>query len=125
MDNTTGLLTITRSQYAKLHSLVFVIGDSSFDLTPNAQIWPVSILILGHRDACPLQLIRFLQRALNTLMGGNADSIYLVVADIGTIDNPGFGFVNGQAFLERFYSVFGKSFSCCIKRYRPLDLRCV
>jgi hypothetical protein len=53
-------------------------------LIQNAQIWP---------------------RALNTAIGGDEDSIYLAVQDLG--DNyPGVNFICGIAFLERFYSVF-------------------
>ncbi|KAF7795124.1 hypothetical protein EIP86_006271 [Pleurotus ostreatoroseus] len=37
-DNTTGLLKITTSQYAKLQPLVFEIGQVPFELVPNAQI---------------------------------------------------------------------------------------
>ena len=46
------------------------------------------------------------QRALNTAIGGNANSIYLIVGDIGTRSGEGLDFINGQVFLERFYSVF-------------------
>ena len=34
------------------------------------------------------------------------NEIYLVVADIGSNSGQGLDFVNGQVFLERFYSVF-------------------
>jgi cathepsin E len=54
-------------------------------LTANAQIWP---------------------RALNANIGGTTDDIYLIVADIGSPSGEGFDFINGYAFLERFYSVF-------------------
>ncbi len=57
----------------------------TYELTANAQIWP---------------------RALNSAIGGNANSVYLIVGDIGTPSGEGFDFVNGYAFLERFYSVF-------------------
>ena len=61
MDNATGLLTITAAQFKNLKDLNFKIGDDIFPLTPNAQIWP---------------------RALNTVIGGTADSIYLIVASV-------------------------------------------
>jgi cathepsin E len=64
---------------------MFAISQTTFELTPNAQIWP---------------------RSLNTAIGGNANSIYLVVNDIGTPAGRGLDFVNGYTFLERFYSVF-------------------
>ena len=85
LDSTTGLLCITRPQYSKLKSLFFTTGGTTFELTPNAQIWP---------------------RVFNELIGGAADKIYLVVNDIGTPTGQGLDFINGYAFLERFYSVF-------------------
>ena len=47
-----------------------------------------------------------LQRALNTAIGGNANSVYLIVGSIGTPSGEGLDFINGMTFLERFYSVF-------------------
>ena len=105
-DSTTGLLTITSSQYANLQTLSFDIGGISYDLIPNAQIWP---------------------RSLNYVMGGTTNSIYLVVNDIGFPDGLAFDFINGYTFLydlvphppilvltssthsERFYSTFDTS----------------
>ena len=84
MDNSTQLLRITHAQYRNLQSLNFVIGGNTFELTPNAQIWP---------------------RALNTAIGGKKCSIYLAVQDIGN-KFPGVDFICGMSFLERFYSVF-------------------
>jgi cathepsin E len=55
-----------------------------FDLTPDAQIWP---------------------RALNEAIGGDADGIYLVVADIGD-KLTDIDFINGMSFLERFLTVY-------------------
>jgi cathepsin E len=54
-------------------------------LTANAQIWP---------------------RSLNTVIGGTAGSIYLIVNDNHSNSGSGLDFINGQAFLERFYSVY-------------------
>ncbi|KXN88844.1 Polyporopepsin [Leucoagaricus sp. SymC.cos] len=85
LDNTTGLLRLTTAQFANLQSLFFTTNGVTYELTANAQIWP---------------------RALNTAIGGNTNSIYLIVGDIGTPSGQGFDFVNGFAFLERFYSVF-------------------
>ncbi|KAJ7865374.1 family A1 protease [Mycena olivaceomarginata] len=84
-DANTGLLRITATQFAALQNLNFIIGGVTYALTPNAQIWP---------------------RALNTAIGGSASSIYLVVADWGSNSGEGLDFINGYAFLERFYSVF-------------------
>ncbi|KAI5120042.1 hypothetical protein M0805_000292 [Coniferiporia weirii] len=84
-DETTGLLKITTANYANLQSLFFNIGSTSYELTKNAQTWP---------------------RTLNTMIRGTADSIYLIVADLGTPTGEGLDFINGFTFLERFYSVF-------------------
>ena len=104
MDSTTGLLTISSSQYANLQTLSFNIGSTSYDLSPNAQIWP---------------------RSLNSAIGGSSGSIYLVVGDIGSSSGSGLDFIDGYTFLyvlllfltlrgrllcvylsERYYSVF-------------------
>jgi cathepsin E len=85
LDSTTGLLRITPAQYSKLKSLFFTTGRTTFELTPNAQIWP---------------------RVLNELIGGTAHHIYLIISDIGTPTGQGLDFVNGYTFLERFYTVF-------------------
>ncbi|KAG6837334.1 hypothetical protein H0H93_011429 [Arthromyces matolae] len=85
LDSTTGLLRITSSQFSSLQSLFFTINGVAFELTANAQLWP---------------------RSLNTAIGGSASNIYLVVADIGSNTGSGLDFINGYAFLERFYTVF-------------------
>ncbi|CAA7264889.1 unnamed protein product [Cyclocybe aegerita] len=85
VDNTVGLLRITTAQFANLQSLFFTTGGRSFELTANAQIWP---------------------RSLNTAIGGTANSVYIIVADLGSISGEGLDFINGYTFLERFYSVF-------------------
>jgi cathepsin E len=85
LDINTGLLKINSTQYKNLQPLVFTAGDTSFQLTANAQIWP---------------------RSLNSLIGGTSGSIYLIVSDIGTPSGSGLDFINGYTFLERFYSVF-------------------
>ncbi|KAI0718143.1 aspartic peptidase domain-containing protein [Cerioporus squamosus] len=85
VDDNTGLLKITNDQYANLKSLYFEIGDTRYELTANAQIWP---------------------RALNTAIGGQPDDILLIVGDLGSPSGEGLDFINGFAFLERFYHVF-------------------
>jgi len=57
-------------------------------MTANAQIWP---------------------RALNAAIGGSANSVYLIVGNIGTPSGEGLDFINGMTFLERFYSVFNSA----------------
>lgn len=88
LDSTTGLLTVTQSQFNKLKSLFFKIGDTTFELTANAQIWP---------------------RALNSTLGGDTGKIYLVTADLGSNSGSGLDFIDGFVFLQRFYSVFDTS----------------
>ncbi|KAK0481538.1 aspartic peptidase A1 [Armillaria novae-zelandiae] len=85
LDSSTGLLRITSAQYANLSSLFFNINGVSYELTPNAQIWP---------------------RSLNTDIGGSSSAIYLIVNDIGTNSGEGLDFINGYTFLERFYTIF-------------------
>ncbi|KAF9806956.1 hypothetical protein IEO21_08446 [Rhodonia placenta] len=85
LDNTTGLLTITEAQYESLESLYFVIGGTTFEFTANAQIWP---------------------RALNSAIGGQEGTIYLIASDIGSNSGSGLDFINGFGWLQRFYSVF-------------------
>ncbi|KAF8626022.1 hypothetical protein AX15_005112 [Amanita polypyramis BW_CC] len=85
MDHSVGLLTITPTQYANLESLFFEINGDTFELTPNAQIWP---------------------RSLNTLIGGKRNRIYLIVIDIGKNSGSGLDFINGFTFLERFYTIY-------------------
>lgn len=84
-DNTTGLLRLTTAQFNSLQSLFFTTGGATFELTANAQAWP---------------------RSLNSAIGGNSNSVYLIVNDVGSNSGSGLDFINGFAFLERFYSVF-------------------
>jgi cathepsin E len=65
-----------------LISLFF--DQTTFGLTPNAQIWP---------------------RAFNTLIGGVSSKIYLIVGDLGTPSGAGLDFILGMTFFERFYVV--------------------
>ncbi|KAJ7673530.1 acid protease [Mycena rosella] len=84
-DSTTGLLTVTEDQFDQMESLFFQIGDTTLELTPNAQIWP---------------------RSLNSTLGGTANKIYLITADLGSNSGSGLDFIDGFGFLQRFYSVF-------------------
>jgi len=81
----TGLIQFTTAQLNALQPLNFIISGVTFSLSPNAQLWP---------------------RSLNSFIGGNSSQILGVVNDLGTDSGEGFDFVNGQTFLERFYSVF-------------------
>ncbi|KAJ8474344.1 hypothetical protein ONZ51_g7284 [Trametes cubensis] len=85
MDSTTNMLSIPATEYDNLQSLFFTIDETTFEFTPNAQIWP---------------------RALNTAIGGTAENVYLIIGDAGEFTSEGINFVNGMTFLERFYAVF-------------------
>jgi hypothetical protein len=84
LDEGTGLLSITSAQYGNLQSLFFDIGNTTYEITPNAQIIP---------------------RALNEFIGGTSDGIYLSVQDISYSRLPGMDFILERPFLERFYTV--------------------
>jgi len=88
LDNNTGLLNITQQQYDDLQSLFFKIGDCTYELTKNAQIWP---------------------RAMNSMLGGNDTNIFLITADLGSLGGSGLDFIDGFGFLQRFYSVYDTS----------------
>ncbi|KAI0342231.1 acid protease [Trametopsis cervina] len=83
LDPTTGLLSLSAKDYDKLQSLYFKIGDTTYEFTRNAQIWP---------------------RALNEQIGGTDDRVYLVVNEAELPD--GLSFINGQVFLERFFHAY-------------------
>ncbi|EKM48656.1 uncharacterized protein PHACADRAFT_108504 [Phanerochaete carnosa HHB-10118-sp] len=85
VDETTTLLKVTEEQYNNLQSLYFEIDGTTFEMTPNAQIWP---------------------RSQNVDIGGDPNSIYLIASDLGQPSGEGIDFVNGFTFLQRFYSVF-------------------
>ncbi|KAJ7758098.1 acid protease [Mycena maculata] len=85
MDSQTQLLTVTQDQYDKMESMFFSIGGVKYELTKNAQIWP---------------------RSMNSTLGAKNDQICLVFADMGGMANDGLCFINGFAFLQRFYSVY-------------------
>ena len=55
------MLKLSKDQYNNLQPLHFKIGSVDYALNANAQIWP---------------------RSLNTALGGDDDSIYLVVGDV-------------------------------------------
>jgi hypothetical protein len=69
-------------------------------MSPNAQIWP---------------------RSLNTQIGGNAQSIYSIVSDLGNGTQPGMQFVLGMTCLYVFFpsaiSVFDWTFANDSQRF--------
>ncbi|KAG7088152.1 hypothetical protein E1B28_012173 [Marasmius oreades] len=83
-DRATGLLTVTDEQFKKMKSMEFHIGGTTYEFIPNAQI-------------CP--------RAMNETIGGSADKIYLLFADMGQLTG-GIDFIIGLAFLLRYYSEY-------------------
>ncbi|TFY59242.1 hypothetical protein EVJ58_g5896 [Rhodofomes roseus] len=85
LDENTGLLRLTTSQYDSLEDMTFTIGGVDYTFTANAQIWP---------------------RSLNTAIGGTADYVYLVVSDMGSSGETGLEFINGMTWLERYYFVY-------------------
>ncbi|KAI0695636.1 acid protease [Cytidiella melzeri] len=84
LDDNTGLLKISSSQFASLQSLFFVINGVTFEFTANAQLWP---------------------RALNTAIGGLSTDIFLIIGDIGSNSGSGLDFINGMTWMQRFYVV--------------------
>ena len=84
-DENTGLLKINLNQYKELQSLYFDVGGRTYEFNANAQAWP---------------------RALNYLIGGEKDFVYLIVTDLGPDLSEEMGFIAGMTFLERFYIVF-------------------
>ncbi|KAH9896007.1 aspartic proteinase from Irpex Lacteus [Cubamyces lactineus] len=84
-DEATTLYRITPAAYESLQSLFFTIGNTVYEFTANAQIWP---------------------RSLNTIMGGSEGFVYLIVNDLGLHSGSGMDVVFGMMFLERFYAVF-------------------
>ncbi|KAI8868238.1 acid protease [Ramicandelaber brevisporus] len=84
LDTKTELLKITEDQYNNLQPLVFNIGGTSFELSPNAQIFP---------------------RSLNKEIGGDTDGIYLIIGDLGSPSGEGLDFILGIPFMQRFYTV--------------------
>ena len=51
-------------------------------------------------------LMSSMSAQLNVGIGGSVDSIYLVVASIGTDAPNGVMFINGMVWLQRFYAVY-------------------
>jgi hypothetical protein len=69
---------------------ILQISGSTYTLTTNAQIWPY---------------------ALNEGIGGNNNSLYLVIQDIDVNSGSGMDFICGMTFLERFYTLYDTGIS--------------
>ena len=61
LETKTGLLKLPKDKYDTLQPLKFTIGGVDYTLNKNAQIFP---------------------RSLNEPLGGDKDSVYLVVGDV-------------------------------------------
>ncbi|KAG2355661.1 aspartic peptidase A1 [Suillus spraguei] len=85
VNRANNLLQISRDKYNSLYSLNFHIGEQTYSLTRNAQIWP---------------------RSLNSKVDGADNDIYLIVKRLPTRTGAGLDFINGYVFLQRFYTVF-------------------
>lgn len=72
LDETTGLYTVNSTD--SLQSLFIHTGGGTFEFTKDAQLWP---------------------RSLNTYIGGQNDTDYLVVGNLGTPSGEGLDFVSG------------------------------
>ena len=99
------MLKITSAQFSSLQPLTFTAPGAA--KIPSHEAGHTLIRILPLQNPCGLVPdAQAWPRALNTDIGGIAGAIYLIVNDLGTPSGEGFDFVNGFAFLERFYSVF-------------------
>ena len=123
LDPSTDLLKIASEQFKNLESLFFHIGDVSphpvslHESAHSPEIYgrkptsspPTHKFGLGRyvsvwmRGCLGLTAIIF---QLNTAIGGDDDSVYLVVGDLGSNTGEGLDFVDGFTFLQRFYSVY-------------------
>ncbi|CUA70621.1 hypothetical protein RSOLAG22IIIB_09046 [Rhizoctonia solani] len=89
IDSSTGLLEIPEASVGKMKSLFFLINKVSYEFTPNAQLWP---------------------RKLNGALGGDPDAYYSVIYSLGNLAvNTEIEFINGYAFMERFYTAYDLS----------------
>jgi cathepsin E len=78
-----GSFTSSVVSYSSISLPLF--NQANLTLTADAQIWPQN---------------------LNSVIGGIAGNVYLIVNDIGTPTGSGLDFTLGMAVLQRFYSVF-------------------
>jgi saccharopepsin len=82
-DSDTNALRVPAN--TSLESLFFTIAGKEFELVPNAQIFPSSLV---------------------SSINGTSDYLYLMVADGGMPSESSLACILGYAFLERFYTVF-------------------
>ncbi|CAE6458311.1 unnamed protein product [Rhizoctonia solani] len=87
-ESRSKLLEIPQASLSKMKSLSFLINGVSYELTPNAQLWP---------------------KRLNTLVGGAPDRYYSVVQNVGTLKLRSpvkLDFIMGYVFMKRFYTAY-------------------
>ncbi|KAL1676609.1 aspartic peptidase domain-containing protein [Schizophyllum commune] len=84
-DQHTGLLRMQLLLRAVSNKRSWDTLQEDFALIPDAQLWP---------------------RSRNAEIGGTPDGYYLIVANIGSNSGQGLDFINGYAFLERYYSYY-------------------
>lgn len=61
IDTKTGLPSITTQQYESLQSMYFTVGETTYELTANGQLWP---------------------RSFNAEIGGDEEAIYLAFSSV-------------------------------------------
>ncbi|EMD33953.1 hypothetical protein CERSUDRAFT_76121 [Gelatoporia subvermispora B] len=76
------------------------VGASS-EVDPAAGLYTISAANFAN-----LESLYFNIGSLNTVIGGNEDTIYLVVADNQENTGSGLDFINGMVWLERFYVLY-------------------
>ncbi|CUA76459.1 Polyporopepsin [Rhizoctonia solani] len=84
IDPTSELLEIPEASLNRMKSFYFVINGRSYELTPDAQIWP---------------------RRLNRFMKGKQGAYYSVISSLNGSDGQ-IGFVMGYVFMQRFYTAY-------------------
>lgn len=94
------------SQLLPIERRILTIAQIDYEFTKNAQIWPRAVRVSVLLCALASQ-VHALQ--LNTAIGGEAGSIYLIINDIGSPSGEGLDFINGYTFLERFYMVYNSA----------------
>ncbi len=81
--------------------------QNTYEFTANAQIWPRAVRPVFFAQVFQSSDLTFITRLqLNTAIGGDEDSVYLIVADLGSDSGEGLDFIDGFSFLERFYYVY-------------------
>ena len=87
----TGLLRIPLAHYSNLQSLFFIVDGISYEINPNAQLFP---------------------RTFSPYIGGDAKHLYLIVNNLNSVlHTDSFEYIVGMTFLQRYYSIYDKDLS--------------